>query len=63
MSNVTYAVLRDRLENLKAERSAAAKNYRLAGRNKYDDPDGTIARMDEEIVEVENQIDEMLAKG
>jgi hypothetical protein len=60
MSNITYAVLRDRLENLKDERSTAAKNYRLAGRNKYDDPDGTIALLDQEIVKVENQIDEMI---
>lgn len=60
MSNVTFKILLARLENLKQQRSDAAKNYRLAGRNKYTDPDGTIAALDAEIENVEKQIDAML---
>lgn len=59
MNNVTTQILLARLANLKEQRSNAARNYRLAGRNKYDDPDGTIARLDAEIESVEKQIDEM----
>ena len=60
MSDVTFKTLLARLTNLKQQRSDAAKNYRLAGRNKYDDPDGTIANLDKEIEDVEKKIDAML---
>lgn len=60
MNNVTTQILLARLENLKQQRSNAAKNYRLAGKNKYDDPDGTIANLDNEISTVEKQLDEKI---
>lgn len=60
MSNVTYEVLKARLENLREQRRAAFVNYRKSGQSPYRDSGRTIADIDAEMQRVEGQIDTLL---